>query len=61
MPEQIISAELHRDDDGIVVAITFGGWRFEVVPTEEDVVIDGDLWHIQRWPIGAIPGLGVVE
>lgn len=31
MSEQIISAELHRDDDGTVVGITFNGVRYEPV------------------------------
>jgi len=59
--EQIIAAELHRDDDGTVIAITFDGWRFEVVDREGDVVIDGTLYHFRQSAAGAIPGLGIVE
>lgn len=31
MTEQIISAELHRDDDGAVTSILFNGVRYEPV------------------------------
>lgn len=42
--EQIIAAELHRDDDGNVVGITFNGQRYE--PAAADPVTPIAVTHL---------------
>lgn len=53
MSEQIISAELHRDDDDQIVGITFNGVRYD--PVAEPPVRSDDTQPVQDWqPVATV-------